>query len=105
MPPILPIAAVLAAAQPQPGLEQIARPFFTEHCTKCHCEKKHKGDLRVDNLPIDFDSPKIMGHWEEIMNRINSGDMPPDDVEKRPTSLFANCRARSMRTPSAICSA
>src|SRR6266853_3930454 len=82
---ILPIAAAaLAAAQPQPGLEQIARPFFTEHCNQCHGAKKQKGDLRVDNLPINFDSPKIMGHWEEIMNRINSGDMPPDDVEKRP---------------------
>ena len=36
------------------------------------------------DLGIDFDSPKIMGHWEEIMNRINSGDMPPEDVDKRP---------------------
>src|SRR5205823_6573415 len=60
-------------------LEKIAQPFFAEHCTSCHGEKKQKGELRVDTLRIDFDSPKIMGHWEEIMNRINSGDMPPDD--------------------------
>lgn len=57
--------------------------FLKEHCTKCHNEKKHKGDLRLDNLVVDFTSPKIMGHWEESMNRINSGDMPPDD-EPRP---------------------
>ncbi|MGB8168755.1 MAG: DUF1592 domain-containing protein [Chthoniobacteraceae bacterium] len=63
---------------------KIVKPFFAEHCHKCHGEKKQKGDLRVDNLVIDFESPKIMAHWEEIMNRINSGDMPPDDVEKRP---------------------
>src|SRR5207249_865050 len=50
---------------------------------KCHGEKKQKGDLRVDTLAIDFDSPKTMANWEEIMNRINSGDMPPED-EKRP---------------------
>lgn len=43
-----------------------------------------QADLRLDTLAIDFESPKIMGHWEEIMNRINSGDMPPDDVDKRP---------------------
>jgi mono/diheme cytochrome c family protein len=73
-----------AAVQSQDNLEKVARPFFKENCTKCHGEKKQKGDLRVDNLMIDFDSPKIMGHWEEIMNRINSGDMPPDDVDKRP---------------------
>jgi mono/diheme cytochrome c family protein len=77
-------AAVAAQTQTQENLEKIARPFFAEHCTKCHGVKKQKGDLRVDNLVIDFDSPKTMGHWEEIMNRIDSGDMPPDDVDKRP---------------------
>ena len=66
------------------GLDTVVKPFFEEHCTKCHGEKKQKGDLRVDTLKVDFESPKIMAHWEEIMNRINSGDMPPDDVEKRP---------------------
>ena len=65
------------------GREKLVRPFFTEHCAKCHGEKKQKGDLRVDTLAVDFDSPKTMGNWEEIMNRINSGDMPPED-EKRP---------------------
>jgi mono/diheme cytochrome c family protein len=79
------VAPVLAATPSgsMAGIDTIVKPFFTEHCTACHGEKKQKGDLRVDNLRVDFDSPKIMAHWEEIMNRINSGDMPPDD-EKRP---------------------
>jgi len=120
-----------AAVQTQESLEKIARPFFAENCTKCHGEKKQKGDLRVDNLAIDFDSPKIMGHWEEIMNRINSGDMPPDDVDKRPKpediarvsewiaaqlreadasrqssgSPFGSSPARNTPIPSATCSA
>ncbi len=79
-------AAARAAVQttPDAGIEALVKPFFIEHCNKCHGEKKQKGDLRTDTLKIDFESPKIMGHWEEIMNRINSGDMPPDDEEKRP---------------------
>lgn len=64
-------------------LDKLVRPFFSQHCNSCHGEKKQKGDLRVDNLKVSLDSPKIMAHWEEIMNRINSGDMPPDD-EPRP---------------------
>jgi hypothetical protein len=72
----------VAAKQPA-GFENVVKPFFKEHCIDCHNEKKQKGDLRVDNLVVDLDSPKIMGHWEEIMNRINSGDMPPED-ETRP---------------------
>ena len=69
----------LAAPANSENLDQAVRPFFAEHCNNCHGEKKQKGDLRVDNLVVDFQSPKIMGHWEEIMNRINSGDMPPEE--------------------------
>ena len=78
-------SAARAAVQtaPSAGLDTVVQPFFEEHCNKCHGPKKQKGDLRTDTLKINFDSPKIMGHWEEIMNRINTGDMPPED-EKQP---------------------
>lgn len=72
----------LHAAEPS-ALDSLVKPFFAEHCTSCHGEKKQKGDLRVDNLTVNLDSPKSLMHWEEIMNRINSGDMPPED-EARP---------------------
>ena len=74
--------AATAVPATSADFERTVKPFFSEHCTKCHGEKKQKGDLRVDTLVINFDSPKIMANWEEIMNRINSGDMPPED-EKR----------------------
>lgn len=63
--------------------EKHVAAFFEQHCTKCHDAKKQKGDLRVDDLVVNFQSPKAMMQWEEIMNRINSGDMPPED-EARP---------------------
>ncbi|MGC3967966.1 MAG: DUF1592 domain-containing protein [Pirellulales bacterium] len=66
-----------------PPVDPAVRAFFAGHCTKCHSEKLHEGDLRVDNLLVDFRSPRVMMQWEEIMNRINSGDMPPQD-EPRP---------------------
>jgi hypothetical protein len=65
------------------GLDKVAKPFFDAHCTKCHGEKKQKGDLRLDTLAVDFDSPKNMGLWMEIMGRITSGEMPPKK-EARP---------------------
>ncbi|HEV7405608.1 MAG TPA: DUF1592 domain-containing protein [Chthoniobacteraceae bacterium] len=64
---------------PGADFDKVIKPFFDQHCVSCHGEKKQKGDLRVDTLKIDFDSPKTMAHWEEIMNRINSGDMPPEE--------------------------
>jgi len=69
------IATICGAAD---SLTEV-KPFFAQHCNKCHGDKKQKGDLRVDNLVVDFQSPKIMAHWEEIMNRIISADMPPED--------------------------
>ena len=65
------------------SFDTVIKPFFAQHCARCHGEKKHEGDLRIDTLVIDFNSPKVMAHWEEIMNRLNSGDMPPED-EPRP---------------------
>ena len=78
-------AAAPATGSPNnsPEFDRVVKPFLTQHCTSCHGGQKQKGDLRVDTLVIDYDSPKIMGHWEEIMNRINSGDMPPKK-EPRP---------------------
>lgn len=78
---LLATASSLVAAAP--GMDELVKPFFTQHCTSCHGEKKQKGDLRVDDLKVAPKSPKAMAHWEEIMNRINSGDMPPED-EPRP---------------------
>ena len=59
------------------GYEKIVKPFFAAHCNKCHGEKKPKGDLRLDNLSVDFVSPKIATHWTDIMDRMNAGAMPP----------------------------
>jgi hypothetical protein len=76
-------AAVSPSIPAAEDYEKVVKPFFSEHCNSCHGEKKQKGELRVDTLKVDPTSPKTMAHWEEIMNRINSGDMPPDD-EPRP---------------------
>lgn len=78
---LLASAALATAATTVPDKQVTA--FLQRHCTGCHDAKKQKGDLRLDDLVVDLTSPKIMSHWEESMNRMNSGDMPPED-EPRP---------------------
>lgn len=59
--------------------------FFKSHCIKCHGEMKQEGDFRIDTLSrrVGFeDTPQ----WVEIMERINSGEMPPEDVQNPPTA-------------------
>ena len=69
------------------GAVRAAEPFdaFLEnHCIGCHGPKKEKGDLRIDQLSRDFKLGTDTHHWAEIIERINSGEMPPKK-EKRPT--------------------
>jgi hypothetical protein len=53
--------------------------FLTKHCVSCHGSKKDKGDLRIDTLSRDFKSGKHGELWAEIVEKINAGEMPPED--------------------------
>ncbi|MCA8986851.1 MAG: DUF1592 domain-containing protein [Planctomycetaceae bacterium] len=58
--------------------------FLEQHCNRCHGPERVERDLRIDQLSRDFESG-VDGHlWAEIVERINSGEMPPED-EPQPT--------------------
>ena len=58
--------------------------FLKAHCLRCHGPEKEKGDLRLDRLSRDFKLGADTHHWAEVMEQVNSGEMPPKK-EKRPT--------------------
>ncbi len=73
-----------AAAQDFPQFDRAAfdesiRPVFQEFCTKCHGPEKQKAGLRLDDIDLDFSKRNVASRWTEIMDRINSGEMPPED--------------------------
>ncbi len=53
--------------------------FLEQHCVRCHGPKKSEGDVRIDKVSRDFKSGADAHHWAEILDRINSGQMPPKD--------------------------
>ena len=60
--------------------------FLDSHCIRCHGPEKEKGDLRIDQLSRDFKLGADTHHWAEIIEQVNSGEMPPKkDKEKKPT--------------------
>jgi hypothetical protein len=65
------------------------KPFLEEHCTRCHGEKKHKGEFRLDTLSHDFVQSGPAMHWSDVMDRISSGEMPPEDEPKPNTEQAA----------------
>ncbi len=53
--------------------------FLQQHCLGCHGEKKQKGDRRFDHLELNFDDEDTAFEWQEILDMVNLGEMPPED--------------------------
>jgi len=59
-------------------------PFLDQQCTKCHGDAKAKGGLNLEQMDGEFIAgSREARHWQEVMDRMNLGEMPPEK-EKRP---------------------
>lgn len=58
--------------------------FLKTHCLRCHGPEKVERELRIDQLSRDFKAGADAHLWAEIVERINAGEMPPED-EPQPT--------------------
>ncbi len=84
--PILFIAVVLVdECKSQVGFESDVRPFLTEYCVECHGPNAQEADLRIDTLDPTFDDRYSAEIWSEVLDRLNGGDMPPEE-KPRPDS-------------------
>ncbi|MCM8543482.1 MAG: DUF1592 domain-containing protein [Lentisphaeraceae bacterium] len=71
----------------QAGLDEFktkVQPLLTKYCQDCHGPKKEKGDVRIDTLNPDIINGKHGETWEEILELMNTAEMPPED-EAQPT--------------------
>jgi hypothetical protein len=59
--------------------------FFKSYCLDCHNAEKHKGKVRLDDIPFTIADIPTAERWQKVLNTINSGEMPPED-EKQPTN-------------------
>jgi len=76
---ILLLMAFSASAFPAAGPFET---FLETHCVSCHGPDKAKGDLRVDRLSRKFRTGEDSHVWAEVIEKVNSGEMPP---KKKPT--------------------
>ena len=61
------------------GYDGLVRPFFKAHCIKCHGPDKSKGELTLHTLDGDLPSGRGIERWEEGLDALKSGEMPPED--------------------------
>jgi len=61
------------------GFQRIVEPFFRQHCVRCHGPQEAEGEFRVDTqVNADFVDVVIKGRWGEVINVLNSHEMPPE---------------------------
>ena len=71
--------------------------FFKQHCIQCHGAEKQKGKLRLDSEDWYLPKENKLELWQEIIDRIDSGEMPPEG-ETRPTAAKRQAILSHMRT-------
>ena len=58
-------------------LPQPVRAFIQGHCIDCHDADSARAGFRIDLLTDDYSAGNNAGLWKEVMDKINSGRMPP----------------------------
>lgn len=56
--------------------------FSEKYCFSCHNEKKQKGKYRLDNADFTFNTHASVYQWQDILDVLNTGEMPPEDEER-----------------------
>ena len=69
---------------PQSTLRNRSSRSLKQLCFRCHGPDKQEAQLRIDTLSIDLVNSDAGDHWEEVLNQLNVGAMPPED-ELQPT--------------------
>ncbi len=77
---ILAVSPCLAA--PTDGEQAISTPdsieaFFEAYCYNCHDADTAKADLNLEDLTRSIADSADALHWQDILDQLNSGEMPP----------------------------
>ena len=75
--------SALVAADSEPAAVRFAQ-LLTKYCSGCHGKDAQEGNLRIDRLDQDIAAGDDADRWHEVLNRLNVGEMPPED-EPQPT--------------------
>ncbi len=71
------------------GFARAVTPLFEEHCYDCHGDGEHKGDFALDKLTLDFASPEKLRAWVGVLDKMESGEMPPKKEPRPPAAKLA----------------
>ena len=60
------------------------KAFFAAYCVSCHGERIQEQQIRLDTLDYSLGNAAAASAWQEVLDELNLGRMPPPD-EKQPS--------------------
>ncbi len=63
---------------------QTIRPFLKQYCMGCHGPRRQRADRRFDQLPGAIGDDKSLTVYQEILDQLNLGAMPPKEAKRPP---------------------
>jgi hypothetical protein len=80
-----PMIRAADAGELSPSFEKDVRPIVVDNCVTCHNPDKHKGDLDLSQFQTADKAKADEQTWQDVAERLRSGDMPPKRAKRRPT--------------------
>ena len=77
---------VASTASAAPDFKRTVNHFFEKNCIECHGGKQTKGDLDLKLFKDDKNIIKDQKDWRNILQQVNSGEMPPKKHKVKPDS-------------------
>lgn len=82
------VASVNAAAAQE--RTAAAAPYIKAHCLDCHTGKTAEAGFDLTKIGADLSDKKTEHYWIRIFDRVQSGEMPPKDVQRPPADATKN---------------
>lgn len=83
-------AALLLADSRHVALQERTREFLASNCFDCHRGTEGEGGLDLTGLSEDLSDSKIRQRWVRILDRVESGEMPPPEAAVIPPPAKAD---------------
>ena len=61
---------------------ELPKTFLKQYCYKCHGPDKQKAKRRFDTLPATIKDFRHQEQWQEMVDQLNLGEMPPEDAKQ-----------------------
>ena len=60
--------------------------FVHTHCSRCHGAEEQNGDRRFDVIQTDLADEETLRLWQEVVDAMNAGEMPPEGEPAPPAA-------------------